>query len=185
MKTSDLRNGPFVHRPLSSPNRLILPFIPYTCCHSGPGFLGKTSLPSQLKELGIDESNWNIHIKILQEEIEPKSPILFFQAIFSWISVYGLFCCLWYSQGKYHMKIRKWLEEFNEKVLGTQGLYAKFQTNETCGGLNSWLAISLNIDDSRSLREEPVVWRPKCCCGDDIVPNCQHIFLCLGPKRYI
>ena len=46
--------GCFVHRPISTPNRLILPFAGYKCFKSGPGLYGANRLlPKELEKLGV------------------------------------------------------------------------------------------------------------------------------------
>jgi len=52
--------GCFVHRPFSTPNRLILPFTGYKCFKSGPGLYGANRLlPKELEKLGVRDDQWN------------------------------------------------------------------------------------------------------------------------------
>ena len=191
-QTSVPSEGPLANYPLPTQSRLMLPFCSSTSCHPGPG-LGETSFPDELKELGVDEASWTFHIKKLQEEVQPQAPTGCGEFGYCYLAIFGCFCPLWSSQGKYHGLLRQWLEEFNAKVLGSKSLYAKFQSNEFMVSNNfttgchkerrSWLAIALN---ARTLREEPVLWKNKCCVDEMIVPGgCEKVCWCCGPKRCV
>lgn len=185
--------GQIVHRPSSTKSRLILPFEIQSCCFPGIGIASETTpLPPELNELGVDENQWKIYIKKLETEIQPLSPTGCENLCYAFMGVFGFVCCLFHSQGKYQSALKRWLDELNENVLGNRNLYAKIETNERkelYSGRSeaiSWLAISLTLEDSKQLREEPVLWKPKCCAPNLIAPQtCQNVFFCCGPKRFV
>jgi len=76
------------------------------------------------------------------------------------------------------------------------GLCAKVQTSQVLvpfllhvaqyTEIISWLAISLNEEESIKLKEEPAIWMPECCCSKIIKPFCfQNVCVCCGPERAI
>ena len=183
--------GCFVHRPISTQNRLILPFTAYECCKGGPGLCGENRrLPKELEKLGVRDDQWNYFMEKLDKEVQRNSPSLFFGRYSFWFfALIGLLFCHCRAEYKYNRLIGKWLEEFNGQVLNSLGLYAKIQTNhgriveytETI----SWLAFSLNEEETIKLKKEPVLWC-KCCCSKTIKPSCiQKMEGCCGPERNI
>ena len=179
-----------VPRPKSSQNRLILPFLSRHWFAHGIG-LKDTSLPKELKDLEINEYEWDNMIQKLQRDVQPFAPSncsLFFYWTFT---IAGMFCCLWQKEGRYQKKLENWLEELNSQVLLKKNLYAKIQSNEmqtkNYNETFSWLAISLNFEDAQILRNEPVLWAPNCCNSEiePIFEFCTNLICCFGPKRVI
>ena len=179
-----------VHRPISSATRLIIPYTAAKCCSGSLGLEGESKkLPEELKALGVDEYQWDVYVKKLEEEVQPTAPSGCAQCSYWTCAITGLFCCLWYTEGKHQGMIRKWLEEFNDNVLKNHNFYAKFQTNEIhtkdYHETISWLAIAMTAEEAMILREEPVLWMPK-CCSTQIVPGCCPKICCwCGPRRYV
>lgn len=190
LKTFPEEGGFLVHRPKSSQNRLILPFRSRHCCRHGIG-LQNMKLPKELQDLEINEYEWNNMMQKLQKEVQPLAPSICSLSFYWIITLVGIFCCLLNAEGKYQKKLEEWLEELNSEILSKKNLYAKIQSNEIHAKEYheniSWLAISLNLEDAKILKNEPVVWTPK-CCSSEITPMCaccSKIICCFGPKRII
>ena len=136
---------------------------------------------------------WSYFRDKLTNEVQRHSPSICALIGYWTCAIMGFFCCLCHSEGKYQKLLGGWLDDFNRQILSNMNLYAKVQSNEVTysDGKNyhtesiSWLAISLNDEDSRKLRNEPVVWNPK-CCSNAIVPSCcQKVCCCCGTKRFV
>ena len=128
-------------------------------------------------------------MKKLEEEVQPTAPSGCAQCSLWTCAVMGLFCCLLHKEGKHQGMIKKWLDEFNDNVLKSHNLFAKFQTNEIHAKdyheTISWLAIAMTAEEAMILRGEPVLWMPK-CCSTEIMPNCCPNVCCwCGPRRYV
>ena len=193
----------YFREPVSTPQRLILPFRPAAVCGHGTGFdPALATLPKELAALKINAAAWESFIHRLQHEVQPRSipgicTILSFIPHF-WPESF-VACCL---NARYQRSLGNWLKELNSELLAPRGLYATFQTNgdrahamslsatgcalETA----SWLAISLTSAETVILQHEPMLWTPAAVCfcatsDGSIVPHpcacCVQTGYCLQP----
>lgn len=191
LHTNPETGGFLLHRPISTTSRLIIPFTPRNWCSPGVGIsFEDRALPSELKELGVQEEEWNFFMQKLDQEVQPFATNKSKKYLYWVLCLAGFFCCLKESESIYQKKVEIWVEEFNSQVLLKRSLYGKFQSNDIqlykYHKSISWLSISLNYEDAQALRHEPIVWTP-ICCSDEIRPSkCfSKIFGCCGEKRFV
>lgn len=180
--------GLFVHQPERSKFRLIIPFVSMYCCGISPGLIGESRLiPQEIKQAGISVEQWNKYLNILETQVQPAQ-----SCVCTHILCWSFLICIPYfifsKQKKYNTLLSDWLHDFNTNVLEPHNMYAKIQTNEIHAHYyhecHSWLAIALNIEESKKLKNEPVCWKPECCSISKMQPSCCQKICCCGCGPY-
>lgn len=189
------RGGWVAHRPVTTPERLIIDFEPAGCCSSGPGIPedNATELPPALEAKGVTPYQWADAVQRLRREVQPLStPICCGVA-----AVFSVVCLPWlcWQERRYQTAVGAWVDDLNAHVLQPRGMFAKFQTNsyyETNGngqgGRNeeiSWLAVALTPAEAEALKAEPVFWTPECCQPVMTRHPCPWCFCCGCQRRVV
>eukprot|EP01116_Phalansterium_solitarium_P024915 TRINITY_DN9275_c0_g1_i1.p1 TRINITY_DN9275_c0_g1~~TRINITY_DN9275_c0_g1_i1.p1 ORF type:complete len:207 (+),score=54.50 TRINITY_DN9275_c0_g1_i1:108-728(+) len=160
-------DGLAVKRPITTEDRLILPFVPGACCTAGPGFREEDAVrvPAALAVRDVTEAEWQRFMERYRDDVQSKqwSTCAYVALIFSIVGI--PFAC--YRHTVYQRALRDWLIAFNHDVLVPKGLFSKFQTNavhsQHYNEEISWLAVALSPEEADQLMNEPVMWTPGCC----------------------
>lgn len=170
------------YRPLSTWDRLIIPFHSTEFCQVGTGFVEEESnCPQILVERGVNPQIWKRYLSRMASEVQSRQI-----SVCSHIGCVCCICCCYvpYSclMKSYHGALQKWLDDFNEEVFQLDGMFIKFQsclvdaTKSTCmhrvnndrgappttdgnkHACASWLAVALTPQQSKALQREQVLW---------------------------
>lgn len=182
--------GLALRRPMSTDDRLILPFSPGACCGAGPGLDPEViaAVPPALAARHVSHETWRQLMTSLEamQQRDGQSVCAVVGLIMSLVGV-PLLC---WKQGRYHTSLREWVNAANTK-LAPLHVYLKFQQASIHADKYHeeiyWLACALGPEESDILREEPIFWSPGCCDGA-IGPNpcaCACCTCCCGVQRVL
>jgi hypothetical protein len=155
-----------LHRPASTPTRLILDVHTTRCC-CGDSKLAEvldpevaSTPPPELAKAGVRASEWREWMARFQQIVYSGSYAVFTH-IFAWMTLLGGFYLL-YRNNQMQQRLATFMRDLNTQVLEPRGLYAKtqkgiFHANNQHEEI-SWMAIALTREEAESLREEDHVF---------------------------
>ena len=192
---NDHSKGLACKRPMSTPDRLIIPFYPMAgCCGSscsGNGNTGieiafETSPPMELLDAGVDPEEWEQWMMRLDDEVQDDRMSMCTFTMLAMLILPIPYLCM--ETRNYNRRLGLWLEDFNDEFLSRYGLYATTQTAmydaDQYHEEISWLAIALTREEAEVLRSEPHIWATP-CCGDEIKPHWSCCQSCLCEPRMV
>eukprot|EP00611_Tribonema_gayanum_P022978 TRINITY_DN4730_c0_g1_i1.p2 TRINITY_DN4730_c0_g1~~TRINITY_DN4730_c0_g1_i1.p2 ORF type:complete len:226 (-),score=28.14 TRINITY_DN4730_c0_g1_i1:647-1324(-) len=196
--------GCCVRRPMSRPERLIVPITAARCLSAGAGMNDdlRSAAPMDLKERGVTDHQWIALAQSLEDTVQSEQCPCGLLGMILGVATILPIPLVWKYTSKYQGVMEAWVSRLNTEVLEPKGMFGATQT-AVWHNLNhyeevSWLAIAMTKAEAQSLRSEPHIWNMRlacpCCapCGcpteTTLVPGCwssRHTLLCCGPLRTV